>query len=108
MKLSEKQFIELFDAMFNLDILEKESIAQELTIKMRMPRGVFEDFMSPLTEEMVAVGPLTRDAAGHLIPTKTTAAVNRYEYTIKKGSVADKLFHLDTLDDVPSESPEAE
>ena len=35
LKLSEKQLVETFDQLFNLDILEKESIAQEILIRMQ-------------------------------------------------------------------------
>ena len=69
---------------------------------MQMPREIFEEIMAPLTTEDVAG--LQRDEAGHLMPTKVTAAVNHYEYAIRKGSVSDRLFHLDTLDPPPKTS----
>ena len=75
---------------------------KELTIKMQMPREVFEEIVAPLTTDDVAG--LERDESGHLVPTRTTAAVNYYEYSIRKGSVSDRLFHLDALDPPPKPS----
>jgi hypothetical protein len=72
---------------------------KEIHLKMPMPREAFESIVSPLTE--ADVEGLERDADGHLKPTKTTVSLNYYKYTIKKGSVSARLFHLDTLDPPP-------
>ena len=70
---------------------------KELVIEMRVPREVFEDFMSPLTESDAAG--LTRDATTQqLVPTRPLTSLRRFKYDIRKGSVSDRLFHLDTLD----------
>ena len=70
---------------------------KELYIQQKLPREVFEDLMQPL-QESDAVG-LKRDAAtGLLIPTSTTKALLKFDYNIRRGSVSDRLFHLQTLD----------
>lgn len=69
---------------------------------MQMPREVFEEIMSPLTTDDCSA--LNRDAAGHLEPTRTTAALNYFTYEIRKGSVSDRLFALHALDP-PSKPP---
>ena len=70
---------------------------KELYIQQKLPREVFEDLMQPL-QESDAVG-LKRDAAtGLLIPTSTTKALLKFDYNIRRGSVSDRLFHLETLD----------
>jgi hypothetical protein len=73
---------------------------KEISIKMQLPRSVFEDFLSPLTEGD-AEGLKRDEATGLLIPTKVTAAVRTYKYLIKRGSVSDRLFHLQTFDPSP-------
>ena len=55
--------------------------------------------MAPLTEAD-AVG-VQRDATGLLVPTSKTSALLKFEYTISKGSVSDRLFHFDTMDSAP-------
>ena len=75
---------------------------KQLIIKMQMPREVFEEIMSPLTTDDCSA--LKRDAAGHLEPTRTTAALNYFTYEIRKGSVSDRLFALHALDP-PSKPP---
>ena len=66
---------------------------------MAVPREVFEELMEPLAPEDVEG--LQRDSAGALIPTKTTATLRYYAYSIRKGSVSDKLFQLHTMDAPP-------
>ena len=74
---------------------------------MSMPREIFEDFVSPL-QETDAEG-LRRAPDGSLLPTSSTQALKRYKYTVKKGSVIDKLFKLQELDpDPPLPPPEPE
>ena len=68
-----------------------------IDIKMSMPLEIFEDFLSPLTPEMVK-GLERNEVTGNLVPTKTTAAVDRFEYTISKGSVSDRLFRFEEGD----------
>ena len=73
---------------------------KENVIKMNMPRDIFEDMMSNLSEgdaEDLRYDPVTLK----LVPTTTTATLRRFEYTIKKGSVSDRLFNLDSLDAPP-------
>ena len=74
---------------------------KELTVEHRLPREAFEAFMEPLTSgdaEGLARDPQTN----MLVPTRKTAALRFFEYTIRRGSVSDRLFHLDTLDPEPS------
>ena len=69
-------------------------------MKMPMPREAFEAFMAPL-QAADAAG-LTRDpTTGWLEPTETTETLFKFSYAIRKGSVSDRLFHLDTLDPPP-------
>jgi hypothetical protein len=76
---------------------------KELSIKMQMPRAVFEEILAPLTPE--DCNELKCDADGHLLPTKTTGALNYFTYVIKKGSVTDRLFAFDALDPPPKPPP---
>jgi hypothetical protein len=76
---------------------------KELIIKMQMPREVFVEILSPLTTEDCKE--LQRDGDGHLKPTKVTGALNYFHYSIKKGSVTDKLFAFDSLDPPPKPPP---
>ena len=73
---------------------------KEVIIRMKMPRETFEEILKPLQEGDVE-GFRRDTATGRLIPTSTTATLRKFEYTIKKGSVSDRLFHLDTLDPPP-------
>ena len=67
---------------------------------MAVPREIFEELMAPLTEDDT-VG-LRRNSTTDLIePTNTKAAPHHYRYTIKRGSVSDKMFKLDSLDEPP-------
>ena len=73
---------------------------KELEIKVAMPREAFEEFLSPL-QPADAAG-LTRDSiTGLLEPTETTDTLRKWRFAIRKGSVSDRLFHLDTLDPPP-------
>ena len=89
---------------------------KELEIKLQIPRDVFEDWISPLAEsdawsltwdsvqkKLVQSSDtgLKRDSQGHLLPTRSSAAARRFEYVMKKGSVSDRLFHLQDLDPPP-------
>ena len=59
--------------------------------------------MAPLKEGDTEE-PLKRDEArGWLLPTKVTAALRRYCFSIRKGSVADRFFNLGALDACPSD-----
>jgi hypothetical protein len=80
-----------------------------LTIKMAMPREIFEEFLEPLQEED-GTG-LVRTDEGRLIPVnaaKKSSSVNRYVCTINKGSVSDRLFHLNTMDEQVEPIPVSE
>ena len=69
-------------------------------MKMQMPRECFDEFMEPLTPAD-AQG-LEREAStGCLKPTSTTATLRKWHYSIRKGSVSDRLFHLQDLDPPP-------
>ena len=70
---------------------------------MQMPREVFQEIMAPVTAEDCKE--LKRDADGHLEPTKVTGALNYFSYSIKKGSVTDRLFAFDSLDPPPKPPP---
>jgi hypothetical protein len=72
---------------------------KELIWKGAMPREAFEELMEPL-QPADATG-VQRDATSRLIPTSKTARVQKFEYTIRKGSVTDRLLHLHTLDTAP-------
>ena len=80
---------------------------KELTILKELPREVFEDFMSTLSEGD-AEG-LARDLVTQkLVPTTTTAALHHFKYVIKRWSVSDKLFHLESLDPAPKVTAQVE
>ena len=70
-------------------------------IKASLPLEVFNDFMSPLGSGD-AEG-LLRDSDNKLVPTSTTTSVRHYKYVVRKGSVSDRLFHLQTLDAEPKQ-----
>ena len=74
---------------------------KELEVCHPLPRTLFEELMAPL-KEGDTTEPLKRDAAtGWLLPTKVTSALRKYTFTIRKGSVADRFFHLHSLDAPP-------
>ena len=77
---------------------------KEIEVSMRMPREVFEEWLSPLTADDAA-GLKRDEASGALIPTKSTAAVRTFKYLIRRGSVSDRLFHLQTFDPSPPPPP---
>ena len=68
---------------------------------MSLPLVVFEDFVAPLAEG--DADGLKRNSNNQLIPSSTTSSVRHYKYLIKKGSVSDRLFHLQDLDPEPPE-----
>lgn len=83
---------------------------KELTVTHLLPRPLFEEMMAPLqvsdTETEANTAPLKRDAnTGWLLPTKATRAVRHFDFSIRKGSVADKFFHFDQLDIMPPPPP---
>ena len=70
---------------------------KELEINMRMPRETFEEIMAPVLEG--EVHGLKRDPiTSRLEPTEVTTTLNKFEYTIRRGGVYDRLFALDKLD----------
>ena len=73
---------------------------KELIVKMPMPRECFDEFMSPLTATDAA-GLVRDELTGNLVPTETTGTLRRWRYAIRKGSVSDRLFALDSLDPPP-------
>ena len=80
---------------------------KEIVLTVSLPRDCFETFMSPLTETD-AEG-LRRDATTtQLISTSKTSALLYFTYDIKRGSVADRLFSLDSLDPPPKLAAPAE
>jgi hypothetical protein len=73
---------------------------KELTIKMGIPREVFEDLMAPIKEGEIKS--LARNAeTGMLLPTRKTGKLLHFEYTVGKGSVTDRLFNFEALEDQP-------
>ena len=58
-------------------------------IRMPLPLELFEEFMAPLAEG--DVNGLQR-LDGALLPTKTTKAIKKFEYLVRKGSLSDRLF----------------
>ena len=99
-------FRDPFDAAVRKAIRPATAVTRrkEIVVQMRMPRETFEDIMSPLTEDDVSG--LKRDSTtNELIPTRQTTALNHFEYTVKKGSVSDRLFHLDSIDAPPPPPP---
>ena len=74
-------------------------------MRMAMPREIFEELMSELVEGD-AEGLLRDAATQQLGPTSTTAALHHWKYTIKRGSVLDRLFRLQTMDPTPSAAPQ--
>ena len=77
---------------------------KEIVVSMRMPREVFEEWLSPLTADDAA-GLRRDEESGALIPMKSTAAVRTFKYLIRRGSVSDRLFHLQTFDPAPPPPP---
>ena len=70
------------------------------TIKVQMPRQCFEKIMEPLVEGDATN--VKRDSlTNKLVPTSSAGSLLKFDYTISKGSVSDRLFHLDQLDVPP-------
>ena len=70
---------------------------KELSIKMSVPREIFEELLAPIQDGEV-VG-LKRDStSGLLEPTRTTTALRHYEYTVRRGSLTDKIFNFAAFD----------
>eukprot|EP00965_Chrysotila_dentata_P179900 5939895-Pleurochrysis_carterae.AAC.1 len=59
---------------------------------LALPRSCFEAFMAPLADGD-AYG-LERDESGMLKPTRKSAALSRFEYTVVRPMVTDRLFQL--------------
>ena len=74
---------------------------EEIVVKHAMPVQCFQKVMEALNEGD-AEG-IVRDSAGLLKPTKSTAALHKYKYIIRKGSVSDKIFCMSALDTAPPE-----
>lgn len=73
---------------------------KELTIEHRVPVEIFQMFMDPLTP--TDAKEVKRDeATGDLLPTETTGSLRKWHYAIRKGSVSDRLFQLESLDPAP-------
>ena len=70
---------------------------------MKMPREAFEEIFRELASGD-AVGVERDPETGWLVPTSRTGGMNRFDFTIKRGSVTDKLFH-GTLDDTLPPEP---
>ena len=68
-------------------------------VKENIPAEVFHSFTASLNAG--DADGVVRDAEGTLVPTKTTAALKMFEYTIKKPTVTDKLFALQDKDPSP-------
>ena len=73
---------------------------KELVIQMAMPRQTFMELTAKLGEgdaNGIERDPLSQE----LLPTKTTATLRHWEYTIRKPSVLDKLLRLDQTNPPP-------
>ena len=77
---------------------------KEIIVSMRMPRETFEEIMAPL-EEGDAKNLRRYPDNNMLKPTRSTAALDYFEFTVERGSVSDRLFHFDTLDAPPPNVP---
>ena len=76
---------------------------KELEIKHQMPSEAFYMFLETLRPTDTTG--LERDATtGAITPTTVTGTLNRWHFEIRKGSVSDRLFHLEDLDP-PAPSP---
>eukprot|EP00965_Chrysotila_dentata_P110702 3657832-Pleurochrysis_carterae.AAC.1 len=61
---------------------------------MPLPRGCFEEFLAPL-KDGEAAGLTRNESSGLLQPTKRTATTGRFEYTLVRPMVTDRLFQLE-------------
>ena len=64
---------------------------KQLVVKQRMPREAFEDIFGMLAEGD-AVGVKRDPLTQMLVPTSTTGGLNKFDFTIKRGVVTDKIF----------------
>ena len=73
---------------------------KEITVAMDIPRQIFDDLMRGVREG--DVDGLARDVMKQsLLPTQTTATLNHFSYTIRKGSVSERLFQMEQQDPQP-------
>ena len=78
---------------------------KEIEVSHPLPRECFEEVMAPL-EDGDTKEAVTRDTStGYLKPTKVTSSLRHYEFSIRKGKVADKLLNLGALDHAPPAPP---
>ena len=72
----------------------------EIRIRMACPIEVFEELMAELAEGDCKG--LRRDPASQkLVPTRVTESLNHFQFEVRRGSVTDRLFKLQTLDPPP-------
>ena len=69
---------------------------KQLKLVAQLPLHLVQEFLRPLQPED-AQG-VVRDANGNLEPTKQSAGLLRFSYTIRKGSVSDRLFAFQNFD----------
>ncbi|KAL1522203.1 hypothetical protein AB1Y20_021841 [Prymnesium parvum] len=69
---------------------------KEICIKMKIPREVFEEILSPLQNGDAEGLEWVEGDIGekHLKPTSTTQSLNHFKYTLRKGSVIDKIWDV--------------
>ena len=72
---------------------------KQLSVKMQVPKRVFEDLMEPLLGK--GVQGLEQGFMGTIRPTSWSPRVLRYDYVLNKGSLSDALFHLEDFDPAP-------
>ena len=80
---------------------------KELEVMHPLPRPLFEDLMKPLKEGDTQPAIKRDEGTGWLLPTKVTPALRHYEFDIRKGSVADRFFCFESLDQPPPPPPPA-
>ena len=69
---------------------------KQLRLVAQLPLHLIEDFLAPLQPEDVQ--DLARGDDGKLLPTRESAGLLRFNYTIRKGSVSDRLFCFENFD----------
>eukprot|EP00966_Prymnesium_polylepis_P141382 3265061-Prymnesium_polylepis.1 len=79
-----------------------ETRRTELVVKHALPVECFQQIFSAL-QEGDAEGVSRDSETGMLVPTGSTATIQKFNYMIRKGSVADKIFNLSALDVAPPE-----
>jgi len=75
---------------------------EQLCVKHALPEPCFQEILADLQPgdaEGVERDPVT----GALKPTSVTPTLRKHKYTIKKGSITDKIFNLSALDVAPPE-----